>query len=170
MKATDELKEFSQPKYYEKNSVEWNSILYYAGRVDLGKISFGVAMTDAMLDLSSGSFDVPIVEKYSPIAFSVINQIHCGITPLLSIVELNLQFVLWWTLLTFLAIAILSKPLENNVPVAGTSWSVPSKCRWGLHRNTNSVLHRRTMWRNVTCVGPFWHTQRTIVGPRWKCG
>ena len=58
-------------------------------------------MTDAMLDLSSGSFDVPIVEKYSPIAFSIVNQIHwyhptvkhCGVESTIRFV-MNVAYVL----------------------------------------------------------------------------
>ena len=64
MKTTQEVKAFANPKHYEKNAVERNSVLYYVGRVDLGKVEFNIPMTNAMIDLSLGSFDVPIVEKY----------------------------------------------------------------------------------------------------------
>ena len=76
MKTTQEVKTFANPKHYEKNAVERNSILYYVGRVDMGKLTFNVPMTEAMIDLSTGSFDVPIVDRYSPVAFSVVNQMH----------------------------------------------------------------------------------------------
>lgn len=33
-------------------------------------------MTDVMLDLTSATFFVPIVDKYSPIAYSIINEVH----------------------------------------------------------------------------------------------
>ena len=65
MKATEEVKKFSYSRHYEKISIERNAILYHAGRVDLRNISFGVAMTDTMIDLTSGSFDVPIVDKFA---------------------------------------------------------------------------------------------------------
>ena len=32
--------------------------------------------TDAMLDLTSTSFCVPLVEKHSPVAYSIVNDIH----------------------------------------------------------------------------------------------
>ena len=33
-------------------------------------------MTDAMRDLSAATFCVPMVFKHSPIAFSIVNEIH----------------------------------------------------------------------------------------------
>ena len=76
MKTTEEVKNFVNPKQYEKNSFEKNSILYHSSRVDPGKLSFVSKMTEAMIDLSSGSFEVPIVDNYSPVAFSIVNEIH----------------------------------------------------------------------------------------------
>ena len=101
MKTTEEVKEFCPPKHYERNTVEQFSILYYNGRVDLGKLSFSVPITEAMLDLSSGSFVVPIVEKYSPVAFSIINEIHwyhptvkhCGVESTIRFV-MNVAYIL----------------------------------------------------------------------------
>ena len=75
-KSTEEVKHFLHPKMYEKDVFERNNILYYSGRVLSENISFKSTMTDTMLDLSSGSFIVPVVERHSPLAYSIINQIH----------------------------------------------------------------------------------------------
>ena len=75
-KASDEVKSFVHPKHYENISFEKDGILYFTGRVPLDNISFKCTMTEAMIDLSTGSFIVPIVEKYSPLGFSIVNQVH----------------------------------------------------------------------------------------------
>ena len=75
-KATEEVRKFANPKLYEKNTYLKNGVMYYSSRVDPGNVSFVGKMSDAMIDLSSGSFEVPVVERFSPIAFSVVNQIH----------------------------------------------------------------------------------------------
>jgi hypothetical protein len=75
-KATEEVKSYLHPKIYEKHVFERNNILYYSGRVLSENISFKTAMTDTMLDLSLGSFIVPVVERHSPLAYSIVNQIH----------------------------------------------------------------------------------------------
>ena len=75
-KATEEVKKFANPKHYEKNTYMKNGIMYYSSRVDLSNLSFVGKMSDVMIDLSSGSFEVPVVEHFSPVAFSVVSQIH----------------------------------------------------------------------------------------------
>ena len=75
-KATGEVKKFLDPKAYKNVSVEQNNILYYTARVSPSDVKFKCTMTDAMIDLSAGTFIVPMVERYSPVAYSLVNQIH----------------------------------------------------------------------------------------------
>ena len=76
-KATAEVKEFSKKSDYEKISTEKDGILYYTGRIlPEQTIESVVRMTDVMKDLSSTTFFVPIVDAHSPIAYSVINDVH----------------------------------------------------------------------------------------------
>ena len=63
-------------KVYEKESVEKDGILYYTGRVSASDISFHCDVTEKMLDLSDKSFVVPIVDRQSPLAFAIVNQVH----------------------------------------------------------------------------------------------
>ena len=56
--------------------MEREGILYFTGRVPLEDLTFKCRMTDAMIDLRAGTFVVPIVDKYSPLSFSVMNQMH----------------------------------------------------------------------------------------------
>ena len=76
-KATDEVIHFSTKDKYQKISIEKDGILYYSGRIlPSQEITSVQTMTDAMRDLSSLTFCVPLVEKQSPLAYSIINEIH----------------------------------------------------------------------------------------------
>ena len=76
-KATAEVKHFAKESEYKNISTEQNDILYYTGRIlPEQNINSAVKMTDVMKDLCSTSFYVPFVDAHSPIAFSVINEIH----------------------------------------------------------------------------------------------
>ena len=76
-KGTEEVKTYVHPKHYENISMERNGVLYYIGRVFNGDISFeGKDITQKMIDLASGTFVVPIVDRYSPLAYSIVNDVH----------------------------------------------------------------------------------------------
>jgi hypothetical protein len=75
--ATLEVKHFLKPEQYSKFSQEHNDILYYTGRIlPHQKVSSTCKMTSIMKDLSESTFFVPIVDKHSPVAYSVINDVH----------------------------------------------------------------------------------------------
>ena len=76
-KATDEVIQFCDPKKIERISTLKEGILMYTGRIlpDDNATIVG-RFTDAMLDLTSTSFCVPLVEKHSPVAYSIVNDIH----------------------------------------------------------------------------------------------
>ena len=76
-KASLEVKMFMKPGEYERISVEKNNILYYTGRIlPSDKVTCIGEMTNLMKDLSSTTFCVPLVFKHSPLAFSIINEVH----------------------------------------------------------------------------------------------
>ena len=66
-KCTAEVKQFVSKKSYEKISVEKDQILYYSGRI-LPSQEFGgtLQLSDVMLDLTSSTFMVAIVDRSSP--------------------------------------------------------------------------------------------------------
>ena len=76
-KSTLEIKHFADKKVYEKISVEKDGILYYTGRI-LSSQEFGgnLTLTDVMIDLTTSTFAIPIVEHFSPFAFSIVNEVH----------------------------------------------------------------------------------------------
>jgi len=76
-KATMEVKHFVKPSQYERISEEVNGILYYSGRfLQTEKINFITPLATAMYDLQSTSFFVPIIDKQSPLAYSIISEVH----------------------------------------------------------------------------------------------
>ena len=76
-KASDEVKKFLKPQQYKSISKEINGVLYFTGRIlpDDNVTIVGQA-TEVMQDLSSSTFCVPLTDKHSPIAYSVINDVH----------------------------------------------------------------------------------------------
>ena len=57
--------------------MEQDGILYYVGRIlPNEEINSVGKMATVMLDLSSATFFVPIIDKNSPLAYSIINEIH----------------------------------------------------------------------------------------------
>ena len=76
-KSTKEVKKFLKVKDYENISKEQDNILYYTGRIlPTEKVIVVGCMTDIMKDLASTSFSVPIIYKHSPIAYSIMSEIH----------------------------------------------------------------------------------------------
>ena len=75
--ATNEVKQFTKSKCYIDVSEEMNGILYHTGRI-LPTQEFSVisAMTEVMHDLVPSTFCIPIVDKHSPLAYAVINEVH----------------------------------------------------------------------------------------------
>ena len=75
--ATQEIRNFVKHEQYTKISQEHEGILYYTGRVlPLQKVTATCGMTAVMKDLSEATFFVPLVDKNSPLAYSVINEVH----------------------------------------------------------------------------------------------
>ena len=75
--ATEEIKGSMNRDKYEKISTEKDGILVYSGRIlPSQQITSIVTMSDTMYDLSETTFCVPLVAKQSPIALSIINEIH----------------------------------------------------------------------------------------------
>ena len=71
--GTGEVKQFCRKKDYEHISEEKDGILYFTGRVlDMQEYS---AMENTMVDLAPLSFVKPILDRYSPLSYSI--MVHC---------------------------------------------------------------------------------------------
>ena len=78
-KATQEVQHFSKESEYKNISKLQNGVLYYTGRILPEQCIIageGVTLTDVMRDLTSTTFCVPIIDAHSPIAYSVVNEVH----------------------------------------------------------------------------------------------
>ena len=76
-KATLEVKQFVKESQYSKFSREKDGKLIYTGRIlptDTSTITG--SLTKAMQDLSVTTFCIPLVDKHSPIAYAIINEVH----------------------------------------------------------------------------------------------
>ena len=72
-KGTQEVRQFSKEKDYKETSFEKDGILYYAGRLlDAQKLD---DMENVMHDVGPLQFVKPILDRYSPIAYSL--MMHC---------------------------------------------------------------------------------------------
>jgi hypothetical protein len=75
-KASDEIRHFLKPKQYKSISTEGsNGVLYYSGRT-LPDVTVVGNITEPMYDLTNATFRVPLTDKHSPIAFSLVNGVH----------------------------------------------------------------------------------------------
>jgi len=78
LKATKEVKKFSADKEYKESFIIKNGILYFVGRIlDSQEI---YSPEDTMLDLTPLSFVKPIVDRYSPVAYSIMLHSHESIS------------------------------------------------------------------------------------------
>ena len=73
-KATLEVVEFCKPKDYRHFSQKRDGILYFSGRLlDSGGIK---ALEQVMFDLNPVTFCRPLVDRHSPIAYSIMLETH----------------------------------------------------------------------------------------------
>ena len=155
-KTTNEVKKFVPAKDYENLSVEQNGILYYVGRVftyDIEIDGCGYGLSDKMLDLTKHSFVVPIVERYSPVAFSIVNDIHWNHnTAKHSGVETTIRAIM--TLAHILKVRDLVKLFRKNC----------KRCRYILKR-TVDVMMGSASKEQLKVAPPFYITQVDLCGP-----
>jgi Family of unknown function (DUF5641) len=73
-KATEEVRQFSKTKEYKNCSTERDGILYFTGRLLDGQGA--LSLETVMFDLNPLSFCQPIVDRFSPVAYSVMIETH----------------------------------------------------------------------------------------------
>ena len=76
-KGTEEIKHFLKESQYKKISKEKDRILFYTGRIlPTQNVSIVGRMTEAIKDLTATTLCVPVLEKHSPAAYSIISEVH----------------------------------------------------------------------------------------------
>ena len=76
-KGTNEVKRFVSPDKYKRISTEVDGILIYTGRILPNEsINIVTPMTRIMKDLHQTVFCVPILDKHSPLAYAILQEVH----------------------------------------------------------------------------------------------
>ena len=73
-KATGEVRTFAKKRDYFDQSQEIEGVIYFTGR--LLSSNEIVALEKVMFDLNPTSFCVPVVDRYSPVAYSIMMEVH----------------------------------------------------------------------------------------------
>ena len=153
-KATLEVKHFTNPAQYKDISREIDGLLMYTGRIlPNDEITILGKATQVMKDLTATSFCVPLVEKVSPVAYSVVNDIHwhhetaqhCGIETVWRYVLMNVYIIEGRSLV---------KKIRKSC----------ERCRY-LEKKTLDVAMGPVSRYNLTIAPAFYITQVDLAGP-----
>ena len=154
MKATKEVKRFCKVSEYEKISNEVNDVRVYSERIlPINEVTIVGKATKVMKDLTSTSFCVPLVDKHSPIAYSVVSDTHwnhptarhCGVETVLRYVTQQIYI------------------LEGRTLVKKISKSC-ERCRY-LNRKALEVSMGPVSKHSLTIAPAFYIAQVDIAGP-----
>ena len=152
-KASEEVRSFVHPRVYKKDSFEMNGIIYYSGRVLNADISYECEMSQKMIDLSRDTFIVPMVDRFSPIAYAIVNQYHWeDKTVRHSGIETTIRAIMGFV--HILNVRDLVKSVKKNC----------KRCRYILKRTVEIIMGPAS--GDQLCVAPaFYITQTDLCGP-----
>ncbi|XP_066910448.1 uncharacterized protein [Clytia hemisphaerica] len=153
-KGTIEVKHFLKPQQYQKIPREKDGILVYTGRIlPEQEVSIVGQFTTVMKDLTRSSFCVPILEKNSPVAFSIVMDVHWNHpTVKHSGIETTHRFVL------MKAYIIEGRQLVKQVRESC------ERCRYLMKRTVNIAMGPVSV-SNLTIAPAFFHSQIDLSGP-----
>jgi len=152
-KASDEVRQFVSPKKYEHITTLKDGLLIYKGRVlPEDKISIVGRYTEAMKDLSSRTFCVPVTDKHSPVAYSIVNDIHWNGDAAHAGIETTLRTVLKKVFI--IEGRYLLKLIKRSC----------ERCRY-LNKRTVDVAMGPVPSSTLTIAPAFYHTQIDLSGP-----
>ena len=153
-KATSEVKHFLKLSRYEDLSNEVDGVLTYTGRIlPTDDVTIVGRATQVMKDLTSTMFCVPLVEKNSPLAFSIASDVHwnhptakhCGVETV-------------WRYVLQHAYIIEGKPLVTKI---GKSCE---RCRY-LNKKSFEIAMGPVSPHNLNIAPAFYVTQTDLAGP-----
>ena len=152
-KASEELRSFVHPKVYKKNSFEMNDIIYYSGRVLNSDITYECEMSQRMIDLSKDTFIVPMIDRFSPIAYAIVNHYHWeDKTVKHRGIETTIRAIMGFV--HILHVRELVKSVKRNC----------KRCRYILKRTVEIIMGPASV--DQLCVAPpFYVTQTDLCGP-----
>eukprot|EP00794_Sanderia_malayensis_P019734 gene19734-biopygen14569 len=152
-KATKEVKQFSNPAKYKKIALENDGIPVHVGRILPSSVTVLGKLTKMMKDLAPTTFCVPIIDRFSPIAISLVNEVH-WYNPR----EKHPGNETAWRHVLQKAFIIESKSLVKDIR------SSCHRCRFILKKSIN--VEMGPLSSNNLCIAPaFYITQADLAGP-----
>ena len=153
-KGTQEIKKFLPSKRFKEITSEEHGILKYTGRIlDNNDIKIVGRFTNAMRDLSSSTFCVPVLDRFSPVSVAIVNEVHWHhITAKHSGVETTLRFV---NLQAYI--------LEGRSLVKMVRKSC-QRCRYLMKRAVDVAMGPISK-HNLTIAPAFYAAQVDLCGP-----
>ena len=153
-KATAEVKHFVSLSKYKNMSMEKDGILLYTGRIlPIDNVTIVGNATKVMKDLSATTFNVPIVDRYSPVAISICNEIHWYHDT----AQHTGPDTVWRYVLENIFI-IEGRPLVNIICYSC------ERCRY-LAKRTLEITMGAISGHNLTIAPAFYITQVDLAGP-----
>ena len=153
-KATAEVKHFMNDSQYKNISTEKDGLLIYTGRIlPVDNITIIGNATNAMKDLTSTTFSVPIVDKYSPVAISICNDIHWYHDT----AQHTGPDTVWRYVLQHIFI-VEGRPLVNRIG------KLCERCRY-LNKRSLEITMGAISGHNITIAPAFYATQVDLAGP-----
>ena len=153
-KATHEVRKFAKWEKVEPISTEKEGILFYTGRILPDQQMTQITpLSEVMKDLSTSTFFVPIIEKNSPLAYSIVNEVHWD-DPVAK--HSGVETVLRYTMKHGYIIEgrDLVKKVRQNC----------ERCRY-LAKRTIEICMGPVSQHNLTIAPPFFITQVDLCGP-----
>ena len=153
-KCSAEVKHFLPVKKYEEITNEKDGILLYSGRIlNTDDITIVGRYTNVMKDLGASTFCVPVVEKHSPVAYAIVNEIHWyHETAKHSGIETTLRFV-----------SQVAHIIEARSIVKSVKRSC-QRCRF-LAKKSVEVAMGPVSRHNLVIAPAFYITQVDLCGP-----
>lgn len=153
-KCTGEIKQFLPKTKYDHISKEVDGILIYSGRIlSSTEVTCTGKFTNAMKDLTSTTFCVPLVDKSSPVAYSIINDVHWNHT---SVMHCGVETT--WRHVLKIAYIIEGRSLVKTIRKSC------ERCRY-LVKKTIAVEMGPVSKHNLMIAPAFYVTQVDLSGP-----
>ena len=154
VKTTNKVKHFLPVSAYQKFSEEKDGILHYTGRILPTQRPGGdLTLCDVSLDLVKSTFCVPLIERHSPVAYSLIDDVHwnhpdvwhAGVESVLRTVN-SVAYIIGGRTLV--------KTIKDSCTKCRLLWKDQVKVAMGPQDDSK------------LCIAPaFYNTQVDVVGP-----
>ena len=153
-KGCDEVKKFLPSSKYSKISTDKDGLLIYTGRIlPTSEVTVVGKFTNSMKNLCPTSFCVPIIDRHSPVTFSLVSDIHwnnnisrhAGIETTYRLVLKSVYIIVGRQLI---------KLIKRNC----------QRCRY-LEKRTVEVAMGPASTYNLTIALGFYYTQLDLSGP-----